>query len=399
MSAAVYYEYNPWWEGEYTLPNIIDRPMMLSKMEKLFANDTIVLLTGLRRIGKTTLLKLFIQQLLKKGIAAKTIFYVSLDDYVLDGKSILEIVEDYRKIHKLPVAEKVCLFFDEVSHKEDFQQQLKNLYDRQNVKIYATSSSSSLLRDSKAYLTGREFVIEVLPLDFSEYLEFKQIAIKKRDGALLESYFEDYLQTGGIPQYVLYKQREYLQNLVDDIIYKDIIAYHNIRNPQVIKDLFKIVMGNVGSTISIYKISNTLKISSETTSRYLQYMKDTYLIYLLARHGKTNQKLSSPQKVYAGDMGIRNLFTGFIRKGRVFENYVFLKIKDYDPVYVLENQIEIDFYLNNNSLIEVKYGEAVVDKQKELFETFPAAQKLLIQGFADMHRLTEMLAVPPNPPA
>jgi uncharacterized protein len=165
----------------------------------------------------------------------------------------------------------------------------------------------------------------------------------------LESYFEEYLQTGGIPQYVLYKQREYLQNLVDDIIYKDIIAYHHIRNPQVLKGLFKILMGNVGSTISIYKISNTLKISSETTSRYLQYMKDTFLIYLIPRFGNSNQKLSSPQKVYEGDMGIRNLFTGFIREDRIFEK-------------------------------------------------FPAARKLVVRGFIELNQLTEMLANALNSP-
>jgi predicted AAA+ superfamily ATPase len=233
VNNEVYYDYNPWWENDDFLPAyLIERPSVLDRMEKFFESKSIVFLTGLRRVGKTSLLKLYIKRLMQKGIAPRHIFYVSLDDYVLDEKSILDIVSDYRKIHKLAVREQVYVFLDEVTHKERFHQQLKNLYDRQNVKIYASSSSSSILKDRKAFLTGREFVLEVLPLDFQEYLDFKRITIKKRDDQLLETYFQEYLHTGGIPEYVLYRQREYLQNLVDDIIYKDIIAPNKIKEPE-----------------------------------------------------------------------------------------------------------------------------------------------------------------------
>lgn len=394
MHDDVYYEYNPWWEGKYTLENAVERPNVLDKMEKFLESGSVVFLTGLRRVGKTTLMKLFIQRLIKKGVNPKNIFYVSLDDYVLDSESILDIVGDYRKIHKLPVEEKVFFFLDEIAHKDKFHQQLKNLYDRQNVKIYAASSSSSILKDKKAFLTGREFILEVLPLDFYEYLQFKKISVKKRDHQLLGTYFLEFLQTGGIPEYVLYRQREYLQNLVDDIIYKDIIAYHKIRNHQVIKDLFKILMGNVGGPVSIYKISNTLKISSETTSRYFQMLEDTYLIYLVPRQGSTNQMISSPKKIYASDIGIRNLFTGFIKKGRAFENYVYLKIKDFEPVYIYENQVEIDFYLNylnNKVLVEVKFDEDIRENQRVLFEKFAADHKRVVKGFEDLDELEMLL--------
>ena len=391
MQNDLYFDYNRWWEGEPQLENLVERPAVLDKMEKFFENKSIIFLTGLRRVGKTTLMKIFIQRLIRKGIDPKHIFYVTLDDYVLDDKSIIDIVNDYRKIHKLPVDEKVFFFFDEIAHKEKFHQQLKNLYDKQNVKIYASSSSSSILKDKKAYLTGREFILEVLPLDFHEYLEFKKISIKKRDQQLLEPYFKEFLQTGGIPEYVLYRQREYLQNLVDDIIYKDIIAYHNIRNHKVVKDLFKILMGNVGGPVSVYKISNTLKTSSETISRYLQLLEEAYLIYLVPRFGSTNQMIVSPKKIYAADIGIRNLFTGFIRKGSAFENYVYLKVKDSEPVYVLENQVEIDFYLNNHVLVEVKFEEDIKDRQKEFFDRFKAKHKRVIRGYQDLAELEILL--------
>ena len=392
MQNDVYFDYNPWWEGAFQLENVVERPAVIDKMESFSESKSIVILTGLRRVGKTTLMKIFIRRLIEKGIPPDHIFYVTLDDYVLDDKSIIDIVNDYRKIHKLPVDEKVYFFFDEIAHKEKFHQQLKNLYDRQNVKIYASSSSSSILKDKKAYLTGREFILEVLPLDFYEYLEFKKISIKRRDQQLLETYFMEFLQTGGIPEYVLYRQREYLQSLVDDIISKDIIAYHHIRNHKIVKDLFKILMGNVGGPVSVYKMSNTLKTSSENISRYLQLLEDTYLIYLVPRFGSTNQMIVSPKKIYAADIGIRNLFTGFTGKGSAFENYVYLKVKDFDPVYVLENQVEIDFYLDNQVLIEVKLEEDIKDKQKEFFEKFKARHKRVIRGFEDLDQLETLLA-------
>ncbi len=392
MNNDVYYDYNPWWETDDFLPaDLIERPTVLNRMEKFFESKSIVFLTGLRRVGKTSLMKLFIQRLIQKGIQPLHIFYVSLDDYVLDEKSIIDIISDYRKIHKLGVQRKIYIFLDEVSHKERFHQQLKNLYDKQHVKIYASSSSSSILKDRKAYLTGREFVLEVLPLDFHEYLDFKKVTVKKRDQQLLETYFLEFLQTGGIPEYVLYRQREYLHNLVDDIIYKDIIAPHKIKNQKVVRDLFKILMRNVGNPVSTYKISNTLKISSESTSRYLQFFEDTYLVYLIPRYGTTNLQISSPRKVYASDIGIRNLFTGFIKKGRAFENYVYLKIKDFEPFYVLENGLELDFYVDDRVLVEVKYQEDIKEKQKELFDRFDAAQKIVVKDFRDLARLDSLL--------
>ena len=131
------------------------------------------------------------------------------------------------------------VFFGEITYNKNYQQQLKNLYDSQNVKIYASSSSSSLLKDQKAYLTGRQITIEILPIDFEEYLIFKNITIKKRDKNLIESHFIDYLKNGGMPEYVLKPQREYITHLVDDIIQKDIIAFHGIKNKQQIKYLHR----------------------------------------------------------------------------------------------------------------------------------------------------------------
>ena len=159
-------------------------------------------------------MKLLIEELIKNGVLPKHILYVSLDDYLLDSKSIIDVINEFRKIHKITMDQKIYLFFDEVTYKKDFHIQLKNIYDSQNTKIYTASSSSSMLRDKKASLTGRSISLEIKPLDLDEYLSFKDIKLKKRDSQLHKSYFLDYCKDGGMPENVLNPNREYLMNLV-----------------------------------------------------------------------------------------------------------------------------------------------------------------------------------------
>ena len=391
MTNDVYYQFNPWWEEEIKFEGVVERSRYLSYMNSVSSDKSIVILTGLRRVGKTTLLKLLIRDLIAQGVLPSRLFYISLDDYTLEDKSILDIVDDYRQLHKLSVDEHIFLFLDEVAHKKQFQQQLKNLYDRQNVKIYASSSSSSVLKDKQAFLTGRELILEIFPLDFDEYCEFKRLTVKQKDAPLLASYFEDYLKIGGMPEFVLKQDRGYLTTLVDDIIYKDIVAFHGIKNPQGVRDYFALLMERSGKQISINKVANILKISPDTAKRYLKMFEEAYLIYLVPRCGKLNEKILSPKKIYAADLGIRNLFTGFRDKGALFENYVYLKIRAAAPGYLYQDGIEIDFFTKDKILIEVKYGGELSAKQQALFDRTEAKQKILIEKFEDLEKLEALM--------
>lgn len=384
----ILYRYNPWWEEKYLLQGVINRTAPLEFMKKYFALNHVVFLTGLRRIGKTTLLKLFIKHLIdERNIDPKKIYYISLDDYLLSKKNILELVEDYRTIHKISVREKIFLFLDEVTYQHDFEVQLKNLYDSHNAKIYASSSSAAILKSKKPYLTGRNIIAEVLPLDFNEYLQFMNIKISRADKHLLKRHFEDYMSIGGIPEYVLHRDIEYLKELVDDIIYKDIVAVYGIRNPSILKEFFVLLMERAGKQVSINKMAKILNISADTAKRYLNIFADTYLIYLVDRFGKTNEKILSPKKVYAGDLGIRTLFTGFRDKGSLFENYVYLKIKHRNPYYIYQESSEIDFFTSDKTLIEVKYDSQMMQKQLKVFNDFPANKKITVTALQDIEKL------------
>ena len=387
---ALLYRFNPWWESS-NWPAFIPREGYLKNLLSLESTRDIVLLTGLRRIGKTTLMKMVIQALIRDcGIDPGHVFYCSLDFYGLEHHSILEIVEEFFKIQKISTSEKSFLFLDEVACKEGFSLQLKNLYDAFNVKIYASSSSASVLGDEKALLTGRERVVEVLPLDFQEFLRFKGLHIKKADRHLLESAFLEYMETGGIPEYVLTGDPEYLKQLVDDLIYKDIISRHKIKDETSVRDFFRLLMERAGKQLTLNRIAKILGISVDTARRFLNYFSSTYIIYTVERCGKLNERLKAPKKVYAGDVGIRNAVTGIRDLGAIFENLVFFAIKHKRPCYLLKDSVEIDFLTEDRWLIEAKYNRELTDKQTRLFESVDATKRLVVDSMEGLQRLKDI---------
>ena len=380
---AILYKSNPWWEEDFSFDGY-EREHYLTQLQNVLANPDIIFLTGLRRVGKSSIMKNFIAELIHKyHIEPTKIFYISLDLYLLDNYSIGEIVNEYRKVHKLSSSQKIYLFLDEVTSKKNYQQELKNFYDLENMKIFASSSSASLLKDSNAYLTGRERTIEVMPLDFKEYLQFKEVRIKKVDAHLYESYFEEYMQDGGMPEYILTGDVSYLQNLIDNIISKDIIAHYNIRNGQVVKDFYKLLMERSGKLLTFNKLANILEISVDSAKRYFHYFEETYLIYSVTKYGKLNEQIKSAKKIYASDVGLRNIVTGYRDKGAIFENLIYLKIKDKNPSYLYVDGVELDFITEDGLLIEAKYNSVLNKKQQSLFDRFEAKEKRVVNGVGD----------------
>ncbi|MGX9366953.1 ATP-binding protein [Desulfoplanes sp. PS50] len=385
------YQYNPWWDGDFPQDVLKKRPGYLKRLEACLERQQIVFLAGLRRVGKTSLMKLIVRELVDRGVDPSRILYVSLDDYLLKDTTIADILDAYRKIHKIPRDEKIHVFFDEVTHLPDYHLQLKNVYDAQNVKIFAASSSSSLLRDDKAALTGRSVMVEIRPLDLEEFLDFKGVVIKGRDRHLLDPYFKEYMQVGGLPENVISPSREYVMELVDNIVQKDIVAYHGLRNSQTVRDFFILLMERSGKQVSFAKTGNILGISPDTARRYLGYFMSTYLIHGIQRWGKTNERLLSPQKIYAGDLGIKYAFHGNRDLGSYLENYIYLCLRAEKRVfYVYENGVEIDFYTEDKVLIESKYYAEMTEKQARLFASYPANKRLLIDSIGKLRLLQDI---------
>jgi len=378
---AELFKQNPWWEKEYK-EDSYPREKYMNQILKNLKSKEIILLTGLRRIGKTTILKQFIKHLIETNVKPENIFFVNLDSFNLFNQNIHSLIEEYRKIHKKSTSDFFYLILDEVSSKENFEQELKSIYDEENIKVICSSSIATLMRDKKASLTGRVKTIEIMPLDFQEFLIFKEAKISKSDSAKLESYFKDYLKIGGIPNYVLNEDKNYLNELVENIIYKDIIAYHKITAEKTIKELFILLCERVGKPMSYNKLSEILKVSVDSVKRYVSYFEKAYLFYTVDRYSKSfNERVTSPKKIYVGDVGIKNLITGFKDLGASYENLVFLSIKDKNPSYYLKDSVEIDF-ITEDTLIEAKYNREIEKNQKETFDSLKIKNKILAQSYS-----------------
>jgi len=374
------FKQNPWWENKFK-DKSYPREKYLKQVLDNIKSKEIIILTGLRRIGKTTIIKQIIKNLLENKTKPENIFFVSLDSFNLLEFSIHQLIEEFRKIHKKSSSDFFYLFLDEVSSRENFEQELKSIYDNENIKVICSSSIATLMRDKKARLTGRTKTIEIMPLDFQEFLIFKEAKITKSDNAKLESYFRDYLKIGGVPHYVLTEDKSYLNELIESVIYKDIIAYHKITAEKTIKELFVLLCKRVGKPMSYNKIAEILKISVDSAKRFIGYFEKAYLFYMVDRYSKSlNEKITSPKKIYIGDIGIKNLITGLKDLGASYENLIFLKIKNKNPSYYLKNSIEIDF-ITKDSLIEAKYKQELNKNQQELFDSIKIKNKIIAEGY------------------
>ncbi|HOW29922.1 MAG TPA: ATP-binding protein [archaeon] len=376
----IIYEMNPWWEAEYKFIGI-KREKYLNILTKNLNNKDIIFLTGLRRIGKSTILKQLIYLLInEQKINPKEICYLSLDNYSFKEYTITELVRQFRKINNLKINDKIYLFLDEITYKDSFKEELKNLYDLEHTKIFATASSANKLVDKKALLTGRARTIEVNPLDFQEFLIFKNYKPKNSEKYLLENYFKKYMELGGIPEYVITEDPTYVTNLTENILYKDIIAANNIKNSENVKDLFRLLCERVGKPLSNNKLANIIGINKNTVKKYIGFFKETYLFYVIEKDAKTlNQRIADNKKIYCADVGIKNVSTGFKDLGAIYENLVFLKIKTEQPRFIYENSIEIDFKFKD-TIIEAKYNQEMNDKQKELFSKIKVKNKIIANG-------------------
>ena len=393
-------KFNSWWEKEISIKKDekIREGYLNQILDNLLNKKEINFLVGIRRIGKTTLMKQAINHLIiKEKINPKNILFVSCDDLLFYNKNIFDIISEFRKINDIGIDEKFYLFIDEITYLENFSQQLKNLFDTWDVKVLCSSSNVSYLNDEKAYLTGRTKTIEIYPLTYDEYLEFREIEVSKFDTTLNRKYFEEYLKSGGILKYVIDEDPQFLLDVVNSIIEKDIIKYHKIKDDRIIKDLFKLLCERIGKPTSYNKLSNILNVRVETIRNYITYLEKTFLIYSCERFSfSINENITSPKKFYIIDTGLKNLFSKF-EIGNSFENLVFLELhkvrNPFYPInYLLENGVEIDFIIKNKLLVESKYlNSDLTEKQKILFDKIKVDKKLIIKSKEDFKKIERII--------
>ncbi len=338
---------NPWVRGKELELGIIRTNYLVPIDEVVKKSKQFLFILGSRRLGKTTIIFQYIDQLINEGVDPKKILFLSLDNTNLAQLDIYGLLasEKYKYV-----------FLDEVHYLEDWARILKSLYDIPGYKtrIVASGSSSKVIEDNEAYLTGRSRKIMVLPLSYLEFGEFD-----KTDNQL-----QNYLFYGGYPEHVSEKNPNYLNELLRDVVEKDIVKMHRVRSGQNLIEVLQILAKQVGHAGSANKISKVLGLDNKTTLNFVEYLCEVQLISPVFQYAKKlNERLYAPKKYYFQDLGMRNSLVGNVDIGAIVENAVFLKLKE---TYGTENVFygattrgeEIDF------VVKVGVGQIILVESK-----------------------------------
>ncbi len=377
----ILYLINPWWENKPSKIGI-KREKYLELIRECLPRNQAVLLVGSRRVGKTTLLYQSVNTLLKeKGVPPTNILYILLDHPKFAGVSISEIVEKFRQEHGLPRSEKIYVFCDEVQYGKNWEQEVKAMYDTENIKFFLSGSASTLITQKTGFLSGRFVKIKVEPLDFSEFLLFRDNTVGKGESYLYKKLFLDYLNTGGYPEYVLSPSPQYFADLTESIIFKDIVNLYGIKNPAVVRDLLLLLADRSGHQASFTKMSKILGISVDTVRNYTNYLKQSFLVDEIPRHSESRSKrIYSAKKFYLNDNGLLFHLQGRLNRGAAAERTLFKFLERHHKTvsFYYENGFEVDFVVkdgNSQFLLESKFTDDF-DNKKVLGNLKKAAKDL-----------------------
>ncbi|PJC79694.1 hypothetical protein CO009_03875 [Candidatus Shapirobacteria bacterium CG_4_8_14_3_um_filter_35_11] len=307
-------------------------------------------LIGARRVGKTFVLYSLINKLLGKK---KKVLYLSGELREMSFYDFGEVIEEALKIRKWKVTDEVYIFVDEVQEIKDWQKTIKLYYDYSKFKFFVTGSSSLVLNSQTSKLTGRFLTIPVMPLDYKEWLEFTGKNI------VSQSSVEEYLYTGGYPEYVLNHNDSYLREVVESTLYRDLLSYYGIRNPELLEELMYYLADKITTPVSNLRVKVDLKVDNKTAAFYMKYLEEVYLLCPLYRMGGSYRKVKAGSpKYYFNDTGVLRIMSINQKIGYMAENAVFLKLyndKSREYFYDSEKTIEIDFVSKDGRRIEVKY--------------------------------------------
>lgn len=346
---------------------MIYRESYIKELQAFKDKKIIKVITGLRRSGKSTLLKMFIDKLLKEGVNQNQIQYLNFElmkyDSIRDYKALYNLLRDM-----FIEGKKNYLFLDEIQQVNGWEKTVNSLMLEYDVDIYITGSNAYLLSSELATLiAGRYVEIKMLPLSFKEYYSyFHSLSSKGKD-----ELFIDYLKYGGLPQLLELAQNEetinlYLSSIYDTIILKDVLERNKLKDIDLLKRIFSFLCDNVGSITSANNIANYISHESKldksmrpaNVSNIISMLENAFIIARCGRYDiKGKEILKSLEKYYVADTGLKNIMSGYTLKnyGHTIENILYLElIRRGYKVYVGKNQTkEIDFVAINKS--ETRY--------------------------------------------
>ena len=358
---------------------MVERKEYLDQLWAWKDEQQIKVVTGIRRCGKSVLLEQYQHRLLAHGVTPDQIISINFEN--LD----YEDLKDYRKLYQY-LKERLCaekmtyVFLDEIQEVERWQIAINSLRVDFDCDIYLTGSNSKLLSGELAtYLSGRYIQIQVFPFSLAEA---KQQCIENGTYTSDEKLFADYLKYGGFPQRFFlpddHSITTYLDDLYEAIIVRDIMLRHNIREQTALRNVLAFLLDNIGNPFSARNISGRMvsegiKTTTATVLNYVDYFKEAFILLNASRYDiKGKALLSSTEKYYAVDLGLRNVIrkSEKLDSNKLYENIVYLEMRSrgYEVQVGKLDDTEIDFicYRGDEKLyIQVAYLITPADEERE----------------------------------
>ena len=386
--------FNPWWKREF---NIVFRPRTIyENIKKFLPLPQMIALTGLRRVGKTTILQKIIEDAIQTGFDAQRILYFSFDEF--KNVRIDEVLKTYEQMNNVLIHDgKFLLLFDEVQKINDWESQLKTIYDinKDRVKIIISGSESLFIRKkSKESLAGRLFEFEVRTISFQEFLVFKEKAHYcdnlKLYTAELRILMTEFTNCFGFPELIDLHDKTIIEKyvsetIVDQVVYKDIPGILPIQNPDVLATLLRIIRENPGACIEVQTIAQELGISRQTVSTYLLYLEKSFLVQKIYNYSKNAIKREKRlKKYYPAIISPRIMFSSdSMPQSRVLE-WLIVRETNADFFWRDQYKNEVDIVLLKDNTtpipIEIKYGKIEVKSMESFMKTFGVKKGYIVSS-------------------
>ncbi len=355
----------------------------LAEIERAARSPHAVIISGLRRVGKSTLLAQLAHRL-----GQDQFYYVNFEDERFLGFQADDANDLYQFLIEV-FGERQVFVMDEIQNINGWEHFVRRFMDM-GVKFYITGSNASLLsRELGSRLTGRYVPVELFPFSFTKFLRFKHYPIPDltrlttADHARLRQYLNEYLRSGGLPEALTYPELPLLRTLYDDVLYRDIATRYRIAEVRALKELAFYIMSNPASLISFNKLKAHLHLGSvNTVKNYIDYLENSWLLFTLNVYDySVKRQQIAAKKVYGIDTGLLNAI-GFAfspNSGKQLENLVFLALRRQTKelyYYVSPGGYEVNFYLpETRQLIQVAQNLAQPDTRKREFRALTDAMQ------------------------
>lgn len=328
----------------------------------------VVCLLGARRTGKTFHLFQLMQELLAHGVERERLVYLNFEDdrlFPVEARQLDAILPAHRELFPQTIGQKLYLFFDEIQNVSEWERYVRRLHDTEDVSIFLTGSSSSLLRrDMAAAMRGRSIAFEVFPLSFAEFLSFRNldyVPYSAASEARIAHAFHEYLEWGGFPEVVMAEEAIkplILQEYASLMLHRDLIERHDLRNERSIRLLLKFCAQHTGSLVSVNKLFNDIKsqgtkLGKATLYEYMDMLEDAYICFSCPKYDpSTRRQMQAPRKIHLLDPGLARAYQAHPLKdlGHRFESVIYMQVRrQRQDICYYRNGFELDLCWGDGS--------------------------------------------------